>query len=118
MLVFALVLTLGFHWAWLQTAAWTTMLASNLRTHSWSESVARTFDGAHPCCLCRAIAAAKQTEKKSEASAPVFKLDFLLPADRFFFSPPAPESAFSQTPLVAVALPSSPPSPPPKAVQL
>ena len=66
-LVLALVATLGAHWALLQTVAWTTMLAENLCSHihsprkPWTE----TFDGNHPCEMCKAIAAEKQSEKEN-----------------------------------------------------
>jgi hypothetical protein len=75
-LVIALVTTLGAHWALLQTVAWTTMLAENLHTSSFHEAVTKTFDGTHPCCLCKAIAAAKQSERKTEFSLQSQKLEF------------------------------------------
>ena len=67
---------LGAHWALLQTVAWTTMLADNLRAHSLSESVDRTFDGKYPCPICRAIAAAKKSQKKSEFTLQTQKMEF------------------------------------------
>jgi hypothetical protein len=66
LVVLALVLSTGLHWAALQTVAWTTMLADNLRQQSLTQAVSQTFDGQHPCCLCKAIAAGKQSEKKTE----------------------------------------------------
>ena len=66
LLVVALVTTTGLHWAMLQSVAWTTMLADNLRTQSLAEAVTHTFDGRHPCCLCNAIAAGRKSEKKKE----------------------------------------------------
>jgi hypothetical protein len=107
--IVALITTTGAHWAALQSVAWTTMLADNLRTRSLSESVSRTFDGNYPCPICRAIAAAKQSEKKSEFTAQTQKLEFT-PA-RENFVPIAPShfqllqvanafaESFSQTPL-------------------
>ena len=74
--VLALVATLGAHWALLQTVALTTMLAENLRTHSLSESVARTFDGKYPCPICKAIAAGKKSEKKNEFTLQTQNLEF------------------------------------------
>ena len=74
--IVALIAITGAHWAALQSVAWTTMLADNLRTHSLAESVARTFDGKYPCPICKAIAAAKQSEKKSESILPTQKLEF------------------------------------------
>ena len=75
-IIIALVATLGAHWALLQTVAWTTMLADNLRTHSLSESVARTFDGKYPCPICKAIAAGKKSEKQNEFTLKIQKLEF------------------------------------------
>jgi hypothetical protein len=75
-LVSSLVASLGAHWALLQTVAWTTMLADNLRTHSLSESVERTFDGKYPCPICKAIAEGKKSEKKSQFTFQTQKLEF------------------------------------------
>ena len=41
-----------------------------------TEAVANTFDGEHPCPLWKAIAAVKKSGKKSEAIAPVMKMEF------------------------------------------
>jgi hypothetical protein len=67
----------------LQSVAWTTMLADNLCTHSVKEAMTETFDGQHPCPLCKAIAAGKQSEKKTEFSFQSQKLEFL-PAQKNF----------------------------------
>jgi hypothetical protein len=76
LVVLALVLLTGLHWAALQTVAWTTMLADNLRQQSLTEAVTQTFDGQHPCCLCKAIAAGKHSEKKNEFAFQSQKLEF------------------------------------------
>ena len=76
LVVFTLVAMLGAHWALLQTVAWTTMLADNLCTHSVKEAVTETFDGNHPCPLCKAIAAGKKSENKTEFSLQSQKLEF------------------------------------------
>jgi hypothetical protein len=75
-LVLALVAMLGAHWALLQTVAWTRMLADNLHSSSFCDAVTKTFDGQHPCPLCKAIAAGKQSEKKTEFSFQSQKLEF------------------------------------------
>ncbi len=69
---------LGAQWTLLQTFAWTAMLANNLRTHSFSQSVSRTFDGKHPCPICMAIAAAKKSGNKNDATQSHQKLEFPL----------------------------------------
>jgi hypothetical protein len=74
--VLALVATLGAHWAVLQTVAWTTMLASNLESGSIHDAMAKTFDGMHPCCLCKAIAAAKKSQQKEQFNVEKQRLEF------------------------------------------
>ena len=116
MVATALVLTLGLHWAALQTVAWTTMLASNLRSGSFSEAVDKTFDGRHPCCLCKAIAAAKKSESKSATASPAFKMEFPLLAQSAPLIPPAPAPMISR-PISFAGSPSwQPPVPPPRSI--
>ena len=95
-MIAALVLATGAHWAALQTVAWTTMLANNLQDESFSEAVSKTFDGEHPCCLCKAIAAGKKSEKKSEAVSPAMKMEFPPARENFALAAPA---AFQFLPL-------------------
>jgi len=114
LVIAALVLATGAHWAALQTVAWTTMLASNLHGESFSEAVTKTFDGEHPCCLCKAIAAGKKSEKKSDASTPVSKMEFPpLKQEVVLFAPPAIESLRPED-IFAAALAQKPPTPPPR----
>jgi hypothetical protein len=109
-----LVLTTGAHWAALQTVAWTTMLAKNLCTQSASEAVAQTFDGKHPCPLCRAIAAAKKSEKKSAALSAASKMEFPLLAECASLLPPTRFEIVPPHGLFADRLASEPPVPPPR----
>jgi len=115
LVIAALVLTTGAHWAALQTIAWTTMLAANLsRQQSLTEAVSQTFDGEHPCPLCKAIAAGKKSEQKSEAVAPVLKMEFPLVADRFVLIAPKPFADFLPVNVFADSVSSKPPVPPPR----
>lgn len=117
LVVLTLTLSLGGHWALLQSVAWTTMIAANLSAHdSLTEAVSKTFDGEHPCPLCKAIKAGKTSEQKSEAVTPALKkFEFVNQTPPFVFIAP---SAFT---LVGwrVEFPSSfstaPPTPPPRA---
>ena len=72
-----LVLSLGLHWALLQTVAWTGMLITYSRDASFKTAVAKTFDGEHPCPLCKAIKKGRAEEKKQEQqqTKPGSKLD-------------------------------------------
>ena len=75
-LIVALAAMLGAQWAALQAVAWTAMFADNLQSSSFQAAVTKTFDGQHPCCLCKAIAAGKKSEKKTEFSFQSQKLEF------------------------------------------
>ena len=66
----------GGHWAVLQTFAWAEMLRDyTQKTGSVAVAVEQTFDGAHPCELCREIATAKAKEHKQNPAAPTGKDD-------------------------------------------
>lgn len=97
----ALVVTTGAHWAALQTVAWTMMFAANLSSQqSLAEAASETFDGRHLCPLCKAIAAAKKTEKKSEAVSCTLKMEYPPVAEKLNLFPPAqfewqPQNNFS-----------------------
>lgn len=109
-----LAAVLGGHWALLQTVAWTAMLADNLQSCSFHDAVSMTFDGNHPCCLCKAIAAGQKSEKKNGLSPQTQKFEFppakagllLFAPSRFQLMPPA--NSF------AGFLPQKPPVPPPR----
>lgn len=69
-----LVLTLGLHWALLQTVAWTGMIVSYSQGNSIREALNMTFDGEHPCPLCKVIKQGRAAEKNQEKEAPANKL--------------------------------------------
>jgi hypothetical protein len=115
LVIAALVLTTGAHWAALQTVAWTTMLANNLRTQSLAEAVADTFDGEHPCPLCKAIAAGKKAEKEAEVVAPVLKMEFPPAAEQIVLLPPAQFELLPVADSSAKSFSAKPPLPPPRS---
>ncbi len=112
--VIALVLTTGLHWAAFQSLAWASMLANNLRTESVTAAVHDTFDGEHPCCLCKAIAAGKKTQKKSEAALSVIKLEFPPAAADTALIAPARFPLFPPVDTAAAPIGLEPPTPPPR----
>ena len=92
------------------------MLAHNLRTQSFEEAVARTFDGKHPCCLCKAIAAAKKSEKNSAATPPSLKQEYAPPTGEIaLFSPTQFELLPPATDAFADSLSYKPLLPPPRS---
>jgi hypothetical protein len=114
LVIVALVLSTGLHWAALQTVAWTAMLAGNLQGESVTEAVFQTFDGKHLCPLCRAIAAGEKSEKKSSATVLKLKLEFPPIAESFVFIAPAPISAWSLADLFAESFRPAPLLSPPR----
>jgi hypothetical protein len=60
----ALFLSVGGHLAFLQGVAWATMVRDFSRTGTMTAAVEKTFDGKHPCPLCKKIASARAHEEK------------------------------------------------------
>ncbi len=114
-LVLMLVLTLGLHWALLQTVAWTNMFAHNLQTGSITEAWTKTFDGKHPCQLCKQISAGKKAEKKAEFPTLVKKLEFVSARPAFIFSTPTHFYLVSSYAVGSTTWSEAPPTPPPLA---
>jgi len=106
--VVALVAMLGAHWSLLQTVAWTTMLADNLQSCSFRDAVVKTFDGQHPCCLCKAIAAGNEFALQTQ------RLEFPLMNEEFVFIPPSQFCLMPAANDFADSLPQKPPTPPPR----
>lgn len=115
LVVFMLVVMLGAQWALLQSVAWTTMLADNLRTHSLSESLVRTFDGQHPCPICQSIAAAKKSERSNSVVLQLQKLEFPPVALDFVLTAPARFQPSFVSNTFAVSFLQKPPTPPPRS---
>jgi hypothetical protein len=69
LLVWALLIAGGGHWALLQSVAWTGMIVSFSRQSTLHESVVRTFSGEAPCSMCVAIADGIQDEARNRADA-------------------------------------------------
>jgi len=117
LVVLTLTLSVGGHWALLQSVAWTTMIAANLSANdSLTEAVSKTFDGEHPCPLCKAIKAAKKSEEKKEASMPSLKkFEFVNQSPRFIFSAPSAFTFVGWREAFPASYSTSPPVPPPRA---
>ena len=114
LLILALIGATGTHWALLQSVAWTTMLADNLRAMPFSEAMNRTFDGKHPCNICQQVAEGRKTEKKSEFPTWARKLEFLSERPSFVFSAPQDFRLLPVFDDSARALALEPPVPPPR----
>ena len=114
LMIFAVLAATGTHWMILQSVAWTRMLAENLQTSSLQKAIVCTFDGKHPCCLCKRIAKEKQSEKKSDLQVELKKLEFPYEKFEFIFSPPSEFRELRAIDENGLVLAHAPPVPPPR----
>lgn len=110
----ALACSIGLHWGFLQPIAWTTMLVGNLSKSSLPEALQRTFDGKHPCALCKAIAEGKKAERKSHAILALKKFEGMSQAAATVIPPPAAFPPIESAHAVLETVPRTPPTPPPR----
>lgn len=113
----------GGHWGVMQAVAWTNMLIDYSAQDGLMTGAKKTFDGEHPCCMCKAISEGKKQESKSPdsklplpAQGLVLKECVFSPA--FVISPPAPrDCVVLSTPALDLRgqiLGCRPPVPPPR----
>lgn len=114
-MIVAVLMATGTHWVVLQSIAWTGMLAENLHTNSLPKAIACTFDGKHPCCLCKEIAKHKQSGKKSDLQLELKKLEFPYSKIKFVFCPPSDFREVRAADQSGPLLTHAPPVPPPRA---
>jgi hypothetical protein len=109
--VVMLCVSLGFHWTLLQSAAWVGMMVNYSCQGSLKDAVTKTFDGRHPCPLCKLVREGKKSEKKSESLQIVKKIDlFAGEAAAFDFPPlPAADPFFSHVTFTRTEPPLLPP---------
>lgn len=115
LIVLALTFSLGLHWIFLQSVAWAGMVVSYSRCASLQEAISKTFDGAHPCKLCKLVRAGQETEKKHDVQKELKKFDLIrVEADGFFFVHQPYEHAPTFASIVDLTR-DPPPAPPPRA---
>jgi hypothetical protein len=115
-IVLLVALSLGLHWAFLQTVAWTSMLVRYSQENDLGKAVSMTFDGEHPCPLCKAVEEGRAQEKKKEQQqTKPLKIDFAL-----IWNAPVPEGPRAYPQVIPETQSSfersfAPPKPPPRA---
>ena len=77
MLVVAMFAACGGHWLVLQSVAWSEMIVEYSKTDTLSVAVEKTFDGQHPCGLCKQIASSSKKEQTRQALVMASKLEFV-----------------------------------------
>jgi hypothetical protein len=79
----------GGHWIVMQGVAWSEMLATAMHEESFVAAVSQTFDGEHPCSICKSIQHDTEKQKRSETRASAAKLVFILVRAQDWFHPTA-----------------------------
>ena len=110
----ALAGSIGLHWTFLQSLAWTNMLLDNLATTSFSFALQRTFDGKHPCPLCKAVAEGRKSERKSDTILLLKKFEGLGQPVAIDILPPASFPQIAAHDACCEELAHAPPAPPPR----
>jgi hypothetical protein len=110
-----LIVSIGGHWALLQSFAWVTMFIDYSQEAPISVAVAKTFDGAHPCGLCKMVSKGKASEKKQDAIKVKTKVDFWIASHETNLLPTAScDMQFVTAEVSILARADSPPVPPPR----
>ena len=114
LLIIAFMGATGSHWAVLQTVAWTNMFVDNATEEPLSSALIKTFDGHHPCALCKQIDQGRQSEKKADSQPETKKPEFLNQKSNLVISPPNHFFLTEVTLPSAKAMTDNPPVPPPR----
>ena len=114
LIALALASSIGLHWTFLQAVAWAGMIVSYSQEAPLGEAVVKTFDGQHPCTLCKQIAKGKRSEKKSEYKFELKKLEFPYTPFAFVFRAPSSFWTMWAGDDSCALLTHAPPIPPPR----
>jgi hypothetical protein len=113
--VAALILTIGAHWAVLQSIAWIGMTVSYSQHSTLSDALQKTFDGKHPCKLCKVVREGKKSERKNEMLKLETKFDFSFTLGAAWLYPPKPSPQFAALHASPLARLEAPLTPPPRS---
>ncbi len=110
-----LSLTLGLHWAVLQSVAWTSMLIERTQNGSFVEAIQTTFDGQHPCKLCQVVREGKSVEKVPSSLTKLPKVEISTPETvAIWVCPPQVEPVLRRAMPVPASRLDPPALPPPR----
>ena len=110
----ALIIAVGGHWAILQSVAWVGMTINYAKETSLTHALKMTFDGQHPCKLCKVVEQGKKAEQKHTTLKAETKLDFFCICSFAYLPPALPFTLLSSGDEVADPRAHAPPTPPPR----
>ncbi|MDZ4402313.1 hypothetical protein [Prosthecobacter sp.] len=112
----AICLSLGMHWALLQGIAWTGMLISFASEGTVIEAVEKTFDGQHGCALCAKVKEGRDSNQKQpqQAGQSLKKIDAVLVEVTRLVAPAGERISFAMIRELMVKRNEMPETPPPR----
>jgi hypothetical protein len=114
LVVIALVIFTGGHWLVLQSVAWFTMAVNFAQTDSLPQALKKTFDGKHPCKICKTVEAGRKSEQKQSSLKVETQLEFCF-IRQYVTLPLAPHVEHSTRFVVSYFIRTdAPPTPPPR----
>ena len=78
-LLLVAALSMGLHYAMVQMVGWVSMTVELSQSAPLSEALAMTFDGKHPCELCKLVEQELKKSGQNDERAPDKKTDLKLP---------------------------------------
>jgi hypothetical protein len=109
-----LIVSVGGHWALLQSAAWMGMIVSYSQESGLRAAVEKTFDGKHPCQLCKAIRDGEKEQSKQTLVKTDLKINWMLAQKTELVWFPISKSEIRPRDLAANLLFDCPAIPPPR----
>ncbi len=112
----AICLSLGMHWALLQGIAWTGMLISFAGEGTVIEAVQKTFDGQHGCALCKKVKQGRDSNRElpQQSGDSLQKINAVLVEVTTLVAPAAETISFAMLREMMVKRNEMPETPPPR----
>jgi hypothetical protein len=114
LVVLSLTVSIGAHWVFLQSVAWFGMVVSYSQSSSLPQALEMTFDGQHPCKLCKLVQQGKESEKKQAQQKLETKLECWLIGEPLAFIVPQSDASLPVGVPFAFPRTEPPPTPPPR----
>ena len=86
LLVLALSFSIGLQWAVMQSAAWVGMVITYSQSETFGAALTKTFDGKHPCSLCKVAQSGESSQKKQNTLHRVLKFELSITENEPFIS--------------------------------